>query len=206
VKSITVGIVDYGVGNLNSVHHALRTLGFRSLIGSDPKTLDTADLLLLPGVGAFPTAMKALDRLHLTDYLRATARAGRPILGICLGMQLLADASTEHEHTIGLGLIPGQVRALSLAARHIGWNDIIPNCHDPLFHHAYHKQRCTVYFNHSFVLDTKREYCIFTAQASEPIVAVVRKDMTVGFQFHPEKSQDAGHRLLSDVIKGLYHA
>lgn len=196
----TIGIVDYGVGNLASVWHALHALQFRCRVSSDPAALSATDVLLLPGVGAFPAAMAALHQAGLVSYLQEEARRGRPIIGICLGMQLLAESSTEHRPTAGLGLVPARVRALQAGAWHIGWNVIEPTREDPLFGHAAPR---SVYFNHSYVVDAAPEHRVFMAQASEPVAAVVRKDNVVGIQFHPEKSQAAGREMLRGIVKGF---
>lgn len=198
----TIGIIDYGVGNLASVWHALHALQFRCRVSCEPAVLDGVDMLLLPGVGAFPAAMAALHRAGLVDYLQGEARKGRPMVGICLGMQLLCDSSTEHRPTPGLGLIPAPVRALRSGGWHIGWNVIEPVRSDPLFGNASPR---SVYFNHSFVVDAQPAHRIFEAQASEPVTAVVRKDNVVGIQFHPEKSQVAGRELLRSIVKGFMH-
>lgn len=201
MKPPTIGIVDYGVGNLASVWHALHALGLRCRVSSDPAALDRTDLLLLPGVGAFPAAMQALHRHHLVDYLQAQARAGRPVVGICLGMQLLADSSTEHRSTAGLGLIPGQVRALKAGGWHIGWNTIAAVQNDPLFGGLTGQ---SVYFNHSYAVDVAPEHQICTAQSpTEPVCAVMRRGNVVGIQFHPEKSQAAGREVLGRVVRGF---
>lgn len=200
MRQPTIGIVDYGVGNLASVWHALHALQFRCRISSEPATLSASDLLLLPGVGAFPAAMAALHRTGLVDYLQSEARKGRPMIGICLGMQLLAESSTEQRPTPGLGLLPATVRALQAGAWHIGWNEIEPEREDPLFGREWPH---SVYFNHSYVVDAQPQHRVFIARAGEPITAVVRKDNVVGIQFHPEKSQSTGRKMLYRVVKGL---
>ncbi|MEO7157235.1 MAG: imidazole glycerol phosphate synthase subunit HisH, partial [Vicinamibacterales bacterium] len=124
MSTLTVGIVDYGVGNLTSVYRALHSMGYRCRVSRQFEVLSETDLLLLPGVGAFPAAMQALHECNLVEYLQEQARQERPVVGICLGMQLLADASTEYRLTAGLGLIPGQVTALPNARWHTGWNTI----------------------------------------------------------------------------------
>jgi imidazole glycerol-phosphate synthase subunit HisH len=197
---LTVGIVDYGVGNLASVWHALHQLGFRSRISNDTAVLDATDLLLLPGVGAYPAAMDALDRLELAGYLKLQARKGRPILGICLGMQLLSDSSTEYRLTQGLGLIPGQVVPLPPPSWHIGWNTIEVLHDDPLLKPS-HGQ--SFYFNHSYVFETSPHYQSSVARLGRPLSIAVGRENVRGLQFHPEKSQDAGRRLLRNVITGM---
>ena len=142
----TIGIVDYGVGNHASVWRALHGLGYRCRVSADPEVLSATDLLVLPGVGAFAAAMDALHRHDLVEYLKLQAREGMPIVGLCLGMQLLADASVEHGVTAGLGLIPGQVLPFNQARWHIGWNTIEVVGDDPIFRPSDGK---SMYFNHS---------------------------------------------------------
>ena len=201
MKPPTIGIVDYGVGNLASVWHALHALQLRCRVSSDPAVLDRTDMLLLPGVGAFPAAMEALHRHGLVDYLQTRAKSGRPVVGICLGMQLLADSSTEHRSTAGLGLIPGEVRALNSGGWHIGWNSITTAQEDPMFG-ALEGQ--SVYFNHSYAVDVAPEHRLCMAQSpTEPVCAVMRRGNVVGIQFHPEKSQAAGREVLRRVVRGF---
>lgn len=199
----TIGIVDYGVGNHASVWRALHALDYRCRISRDPAVLSATDLLLLPGVGAFPPAMRALHQHGLVDYLQEQARTGRPFVGICLGMQLMADASSEFGVTAGLGLIPGQVNALPQATWHIGWNSIETVGDDTLLRGA---DGCAVYFNHSFTFDAAAEYRIGLARLAEAFTVAVRRENMVGLQFHPEKSQATGRAVLRNVIEGLCRA
>ena len=203
-RRITAALVDYGAGNLASVARALAGLGYRCRSSRDPATLAAADVLVLPGVGAFPTAMAALQRHQLVDVIVQRARAGQPIVGICLGMQLLADSSSEQGLTAGLGLVPGQVRALPQARSHIGWNQLDVLGDDPLLHAS---DGQALYFNHAYAYSTPGPHAVAVARmgaAQEaPIAVAVRRDNVVGLQFHPEKSQDAGRQLLRNVIEGL---
>jgi len=198
-----VGIVDYGVGNHNSISSAISSLGYRCRVNDDPKALDAADVILLPGVGAFPAAVRAIEHRGLSGYLRARWRAGRPIIGICLGMQLLADSSTEFEDTAGLGLMPGRVVPLRQSGWHIGWNTYESVGGDPLLRSI---DGLSVYFNHSFIFDVPTEYCIGMARLTRPFAVAVRRNNVVGLQFHPEKSQAAGREALKRVIDGLCDA
>lgn len=200
MSRVTVGIVDYGVGNLTSVWRALHSLGFRSRISDDPAVLDAVDLLLLPGVGAFPAAMDALHRRGLVDYLRAQGRFGRPMVGICLGMQLLAEVSHEHGITAGLGLVPGRVVPLEAGRWHIGWNTLEVVDRSDMF--AASDGRA-MYFNHSFACDVPAEYVAGVARLESAFPVMLRRGNIVGLQFHPEKSQSAGRQLVANVIAGL---
>jgi glutamine amidotransferase len=199
----TIGVVDYGAGNLASVSRALGALGHRCRVTRDPATLGAADVLVLPGVGAFPAAMACLHRLGLVDFLRGQARAGQPLVGICLGMQLLAETSAEQRTTAGLGLIPGHVRPLLDPRWHIGWNTIEVTAADPLLASVDGR---ALYFNHAFVFEAPGEYAVAVSRVRRPFTVAVRRGRVVGLQFHPEKSQLAGRHLLGDVIDGVCRA
>ena len=195
-----IAIVDYRIGNQTSVLRLLRSLGHRCVLTREPAELDQADLLVLPGVGAFPEAMAALHAYDLVEYLREQSRKRRPILGICLGMQLLADCSSELEQTPGLGLIPGMVSTLDAPRWHIGWNAVELTRPDDLFQPS--DGEC-FYFNHSFGFEGPSEFVACVTRPGRPIVAAIRRDCVVGLQFHPEKSQFAGRRLLARLVDGL---
>lgn len=199
----TVGLVDYGVGNHASVSHALHDAGFRVRVAADAQGLDACDVLLLPGVGAFPAAMARLRESGLDAYLCAAAQAGRPLLGICLGMQLLAQESFELGQTCGLGILPGKVVPLGEAPWHIGWNALESVGNDPAFE-ASHGE--SFYFNHSFMLVDAGDCVTARARLPQPVTAAVRAGRVAGLQFHPEKSQRAGMRLLHTLITELAHA
>jgi len=203
VSVTTVGIIDYGMGNHASVTHSLRGLGFRVRVSSEINVLDETDVLVLPGVGAFPAAMQELCRRDLVGYLQDQGRAQRPIVGICLGMQLLASASHEHGYTTGLDLIPGQVEPLAKPKWHIGWNTIECCQHDGLMTPS---DGQAFYFNHSFCYQGPDEYQVCITRHPQPFPSVIRRGSVVGIQFHPEKSQTAGRVLLRNIITGLTHA
>lgn len=200
MKRRTIGIVDYGVGNHTSVRQTLHGLDYRCRTSSDPAVLDETDLLILPGVGAFAAAMDNLHQHNLVDYLRERSRVGHPIVGLCLGMQLLADSSEEHGLTAGLGLIPGSVRPFRQERWHIGWNQIEVLGEDAMFRPS---DRASMYFNHSYVFEAPAEYQACVARVRDAFSVAVRRANLVGLQFHPEKSQDAGRKLLHDVVEGL---
>lgn len=202
----TIGILDYEIGNLASVRHAMHTLGYRCRISDDPLLLGQVDCLLLPGVGAFPHAMQHLSSKGLDKFVREQARSGKPVIGICLGMQLLADSSVEMVRTAGLGLIPGEVLPLPQQGWHIGWNNIELLGDDDLFKGG---DGLSVYFNHSYAFNAPREYQAAVARRdslSEAFPIAVRRENVVGLQFHPEKSQKDGRQLLAGVIEGLCRA
>lgn len=200
---VTVGIVDYGIGNHASVIHCLRGLGFRVRVSADTAVLDATDVLVLPGVGAFPPAMQALHDRALVGYLRQQARGQRPIVGICLGMQMLTTASYELQYTAGLDIIPGEVVAMLGAKWHIGWNTLECINADPLLQAS---DGQAFYFNHSFCYRGSAEFQAGLSRHPEPFASVIRRGSAIGVQFHPEKSQQAGRELLRNIILGLAHA
>ena len=198
-----IAIVDYGVGNLFSLASSVRSLGAEVRVTRSAKDLRTADHILLPGVGAFADAMDKLRATGLVPVLREQA-AVTPLLGICLGMQLLFDRSSEYGDHAGLGLIPGRVCPLAddladpaLKVPHIGWNalHITPGrADDPLF--RYVKDGEYVYYVHSYYAKHCAESTLATSDYSIPVTGAVRRGLVYGTQFHPEKSGDTGLRLL----------
>lgn len=191
-------IVDYGVGNLKSVTNAMDYLGLSTRITSDPRELELADAIILPGVGAFPDAA---DKLRLTGLDRVlTAQAEqKPILGICLGMQLLLDRGEEVRECAGLGLVPGRVRRIEIGLKlpHIGWNSLsFPNP-SPLL--AGVEEGSCVYFVHSFcaVADDPATV-IAQTDYGVPVTAAVQRGNVYGCQFHPEKSGEVGLQILKN--------
>jgi len=203
---LIVGLVDYGVGNHASVVHLLKSMGYRCIVSSDPDELVESDLLLLPGVGSFPAAMESLNHFGLVEFIKDQFVLNKPIVGICLGMQLLADSSHEISFTKGLGLIPGSVESLNNSLWHIGWNDIQIIKKDAIFSDS---NQQAMYFSHSYVFKTKPEYNIAEASLDlhlEPFTVAVRYNNVIGLQFHPEKSQFAGKFFLRRVIEGLCNA
>jgi glutamine amidotransferase len=203
MSAYTIGVVDYGMGNHASVMHSLRDLGFRVRVSNNTSELDLVDILMLPGVGAFPAAMTTLHERGLVDYLQAQARQGRPLIGICLGMQLLATASYEHKYTVGLDLIPGNIVAFPDHSVHIGWNTLEFTQHSPLWTSSDGE---AFYFNHSFYYQGPSEYQVAATRHPSAFSSVIQRGSVVGLQFHPEKSQSAGKILLKNLIMGLAHA
>jgi glutamine amidotransferase len=200
---ITIGVIDYGMGNHASVSHCLRDIGFRVRFSKDPAELDLVDALLLPGVGGFPAGMSALYERGLVTYLQEQARLQRPVIGICLGMQLFTSASHEHEYTAGLDLIPGEIVPFSDHGWHIGWNTLECVGNDPLLTSS---DGQAFYFNHSYCYQGPIEYQVAVARHPSVFTVAIRRGNVVGLQFHPEKSQAAGKALLKNLITGLVHA
>ena len=203
MKIITIGIVDYGMGNHASVAHSLRDLGYRVRISKEPTELDLVDALILPGVGAFPAAMEALYESKLVTYLKDQAHLNRPLIGICLGMQLLTSSSCENKKTDGLDLIPGEIVSFSDHRGHIGWNTLECIQDDPLLDSS---DGQSFYFNHSFYYKGPTDFQIATSQHSSEFAAVIRRGNVIGLQFHPEKSQSTGKALIKNIISGLVDA
>jgi len=203
VSKLTVGIVNYGVGNLASVKHCLQALDFHCRVSDDTQVLSSCNIVLLPGVGAFPLAMRALQMRGLDRYLIEHSSHGRPLLGICLGMQLLTDASFEGVLTPGLGLIPGKVVSLGQGRWHIGWNSVEKVTASSLFDLVGSE---TFYFNHSFIYSGADEYQLCRTFFDGNFASMIGKGKTVGIQFHPEKSQVSGHVLLQQIVRRLCDA
>ena len=199
----TIGIVDYGVGNHASVFRAFQALNYRCRVSRDSGVLAECDVLVLPGVGAYASAMSALNAFELVGFLQESARTGQPIIGLCLGMQLLADVSYEHGVTVGLGLIPGKVVPLTTGPCHIGWNTIEVVNGDELLLPS---DRQSVYFNHSYVFRTPEKYQICVSRQYGSFTVGVRRDKVIGLQFHPEKSQSVGRVMLKNLVEGLTRA
>ena len=203
-----IAIVDYGVGNLFSLASSVRSLGAEVRVTREAEDLRAADRILLPGVGAFADAMDKLRATGLVPVLREQA-AVTPLLGICLGMQLLFDCSSEYGDHAGLGLIPGRVCPLAddladpaLKVPHIGWNalHITPGrADDPLF--RYVKDGEYVYYVHSYYAKHCAESTLATSDYSIPVTGAVRRGLVYGTQFHPEKSGDTGLRLLQAFVE-----
>ena len=196
-----IAIVDYGVGNLFSLASSVKSLGLEVTVTRDAADLRAADHILLPGVGAFADAMDKLTATGLVPVLKEETQH-TPLLGICLGMQLLFDKSYEFGEHEGLGLIPGQVCPLApdltdpaLKVPHIGWNALdITRPDDPLFKYVQNGEY--VYYVHSFYAKGCAASTLATSEYSIPVTGAVRRGLVYGTQFHPEKSGNTGLRLL----------
>ena len=192
-----IGIVDYGAGNLSSVCGAMRCLRFIPIVSSDQVILSQCDVIILPGVGSFSTAVDNLEYYGLIDFLRIWAHESRPLIGICLGMQLLATTGSEGRPTAGLDLIPGEVTRLPSGKVHVGWNTLGFKDQNKKFSAL---NGTDVYFNHSYEFQAAADSVLATTYYNGQISAIVRSGSIVGLQFHPEKSQTAGLCVLRTLI------
>lgn len=196
-----VAIIDYGVGNLFSLKSSFQAIGEEAVVTGEPEVIRNADKLVLPGVGAFGDAAALLRKNGMDQVVCAEAAAGKPLLGICLGMQLLFDYGVEYGRHEGLGLIPGSVQPIrpvipaAYKVPHIGWNGLhFPEAKSPLF--RYVQEGDCVYFVHSFYGADCNESVIATAEYGSELTAAVAKGNVYGVQFHPEKSGSVGLHIL----------
>ena len=196
-----IGIIDYGAGNLFSVKNALDYLGVENCVTGEKEEIEKADGLILPGVGAFPDAMDMLERKGLAEVICREA-SRKPLLGICLGMQLLFEKSSEFKETKGLGLIPGQVIQIDskgLKIPHMGWNDL--QVLNPCVMTEDMEEDPYVYFVHSFRAETEDENISCYTVYGERIPALVHRGMVYGAQFHPEKSGKTGLKMFENFAR-----
>ena len=200
---MSLALIDYGAGNLHSVHNALKAAGAGDVhVTADPDVVAKADRIVLPGVGAFAHCMEALSAIDgmIVAMEQRVRVEGIPFLGICVGMQLLADAGVEHGTTRGLGWVGGTVRAIAPAADlkipHMGWNDVVPTQGAPLI------EAGEAYFLHSYHFDAADAADVLaTTDHGGTLVAAVGRDNIMGVQFHPEKSQAYGINFLKRLLE-----
>jgi len=197
---VSVALIDYGAGNLHSVHNALKAAGAADiLVTADPDAVARADRIVLPGVGAFGACAAGLRGIDgMVEALEARVLGqGAPFLGVCVGMQLMATSGEELGSHAGLGWIPGRVRPLTPSAQvrvpHMGWNDVIPAVDHPLIESG------EAYFLHSFAFEG--ESVLATTEHGGPVTAAIGRDNMAGVQFHPEKSQRYGLALLERFLQ-----
>ena len=196
-----LAIVDYGVSNLRSVHKAFEHVGAHALVTGDPALIAAADAVVFPGQGAFGDAMRHLRQHGLVRPLQDAVAAGKPFFGICLGLQLLFEASDEMGQHTGLGILPGRVERLHTAFKvpHIGWNQVHPARPHPLFEGV--PTGAYAYFDHSYVVrPTNAADTLATTDYGEDFVSAVARGNVMAVQFHPEKSQQVGLRIVRNFV------
>jgi imidazole glycerol-phosphate synthase subunit HisH len=196
---MAIAILNYGMGNLRSVEKALERVGTTAVITADPGEARGADGVILPGVGAFPRAMERIRELGLDELVAERAAAGVPVLGICLGLQLLFDSTTELGGAEGLGLLPGpveEIEAEGLKVPHIGWSPVRWERESRLA--AGIENETPFYFVHSFAPRPRDEAVLGTAAYGSRFACAAERGSVFGVQFHPEKSSSAGLRLLDN--------
>ena len=198
-----IAIVDYGMGNRRSVEKAFAKVGTEPVLTGDRETLRGADGLVVPGVGAFPEAMRRLRAAGLDELIRERAEDGVPVIGLCLGMQLLFEGSDEHEGERGIGLLPGRVTRLDprgLKLPHIGWNTVTWTRPSPLTEGL--PDPAAFYHVHSFAPEPADEEVVLgRGEYGAPFVSFVERGRVFGAQCHPEKSSAHGLRLLSNFVR-----
>ncbi|BFT68811.1 imidazole glycerol phosphate synthase subunit HisH [Paenibacillus sp. P36] len=196
-----IAIIDYGMGNLHSVSKAVERLGYEAVVTGDAEQILAAEGAILPGVGAFGDAMEQLRESGLGDVVKQYAASGKPLLGICLGMQLLFASSEEHGDHEGLGLLPGSVVRFrgDYKVPHMGWNKLsYKQSSSPIFQGI---EEGHVYFVHSYHAKPERESDLLAVtDYYQPVTAIVGRDNVYGMQFHPEKSGDIGMQLLKNFL------
>ena len=196
---MSIGIIDIGIGNIGSVSNAVYSQGFDPVLVSSAEGFEHITHLIIPGVGSYPAAMKLLRDADLVETIAGFVQQGKPTLGICLGMQLIASNGTEHGISKGLGWITGDVNKIEnnkLRVPHLGWNNLISE-HDSFFQKSHNKD---FYFIHSYHFDVKSEIDVAYVSYGQKYVAALKKANIVATQFHPEKSQEQGLDLIKKFI------
>ncbi|PEB52713.1 imidazole glycerol phosphate synthase subunit HisH [Bacillus pseudomycoides] len=197
-----IAIIDYGMGNIRSVEQALTCIGAEYTVTDNEKKILESDGVILPGVGAFPKAMEVLEEKNLVFVLQEFGKSGKPLLGICLGMQLLFEESEEIKNSIGLGLLPGSIRKLKVPYKipHMGWNQLKKKREIPLWNEV--ADNSFVYYVHSYYADCPRDLVCGSSKYGIEIPGFVAKGNIFGAQFHPEKSGEIGIQMLRN-FKGV---
>ena len=195
-----VVIIDYNVGNTNSVYNAVKKLGYNVVISNQRNEIEGSDALIMPGVGAFAEAINNINKLNLKPILNdQVLNKKKPVLGICIGMQLMADFSEENGHYEGLGWIQGIVKKITpqkgLLVPHVGWNEITPVFNKEILFSNAAFENPSFYWDHSYHFDCKVDYQAATVEYGNTLSAIIARENIFGVQFHPEKSQTNGLRL-----------
>ena len=196
-----IAIIDYGVGNIRNVERSFQEMGMEVVVTRDIKVIDSADAMILPGVGAFRDAIYNLEKYNLKECIKRNVEKGKFLVGICLGMQLLYDKSYEDGEYEGLGLLEGDIVKFELGdlkVPHMGWNSLVKDKDDEIARGI--GEDSYVYFVHSYYLEPKDgSEVVFHADYGVKVPAVVRKGNVIGMQFHPEKSSDVGMTFLRNI-------
>ena len=195
-------IVDYGMGNLRNVRRAVESLGYMAHVSNDTSVIADAEKVILPGVGAFGEAVKRIEDLALRKPLVSHIERGKPLLGICLGMQLLYEKSEENPGAVGLSVLKGEVKKFDSGVKvpHIGWNDVLPSTNSTIFGTMSESEQGCFFFVHSYYVPDVPEGVGVTTYGTT-FMSAVQKDNVMGVQFHPEKSQTAGLDLLKRFVE-----
>ena len=204
--TVRIAVLDYGAGNLRSAEKALARAGADAFVTADPDAAAAADALVVPGVGHFGACVRQFRDARLFDLVRGWVDQGRPLLGVCVGMQILYAGSEEDPGAAGLGLVPGRVRRLPPAVRvpHMGWNTVLATRDDPVLAGVAGEQ---VYFVHSYYAEPgDAGQVVATSDYGPGFPCVVRVGSVVGTQFHPEKSGIVGARLLANWVRAVARA
>jgi glutamine amidotransferase len=197
-----IALIDYGAGNVRSVQKALAAVGAEVQMLHDPEAVLAAEKVVLPGVGAFGDCMEGLRRAGLVDVLRRVAAGGRPLLGICVGMQVLFEEGEEMGRHAGLGLLPGRVVRFAvegLKIPHTGWNQIEPTGPNTLLDGL--RPGAWAYFNHAYYCQAQPQHILAVTDYGGPFPSVVGRGQVYGVQFHPEKSQKVGLHILRNFVE-----
>ena len=192
-----VSIIDYKVGNHSSLEKIFRELKCSVQVTNKISILEKSDLIVLPGVGTFPAAMKQINKLELVDFLRDWTKKNKYLLGICLGMHLLCDKSSELTETNGIGIIPGEIVKMKNSNIHVGWNNVDLIKKNTIFS-SFNNE--FFYFNHSFIYKGSTKFQLATSDYKIKVPAIIRKKNSFGTQFHPEKSQIVGKKFLKSFM------
>lgn len=195
-----IGIIDYGMGNLYSVKNALKYLNYNSVVTNNVEELKTCDKYILPGVGAFKDAMFNLEKKSLDKFIKEIISKDIHLLGICLGMQLLFECSTEHGLTKGLGILKGNIIKMNVSEKipHMGWNSLNIKKKSPLYNGL--EEKPYVYFVHSYHLQTKDDIVSATVNYGKEIQVSAQQQNVFALQYHPEKSGDTGLCILKNFV------
>jgi len=199
---MAIAIIDYGVGNLRSVEKAFSSQGIEAAVSSDEKVLRAADRLVLPGVGAFAACMQGLRARGFDQLVIEAAHSGKPVIGLCVGLQMLFDEGHEFGVHRGLGLLPGRVVRFAEGVRvpHVGWNQVAIKQGHPIFRDL--SDQSFFYFVHSYYVEPGDESCVLgETEYSSRFASICGRGSVVGVQFHPEKSQAAGLKLLKNFVE-----